>query len=421
MADLNALVIFAKVVEASSFSEAARRLQMPVSTVSRRIAELEHQLGVRLLERSTRSLRLTDTGADILGHARRTAAVNDAIEGIVSNTLSEVSGTVRLSAPPSISDTLLVPIVQAFQAAYPDVRVQIFVTQRMVDPIADGVDLMLRVGDLGDSSLVARRLLRYRHQLVASPAYLEDAGYPAHPRDLLGHRLIAFSPGGRERKWRFAHARDGKTFALSFAPHIAINDYAGVAAALLASGGIGDLPPIVRVELVRDGRLVEVMGQWRLPVNDLSIVSLGNRQVARPVRLFQGFRGPHGIDAVSNAGGDRYRAVITRFSELSNRPERGQMGVLHRPPEGAYRVSAPGSRRLQTACTATIAAHKQAAAGAAHKLSARGTAVSTGTGATRMRPGRVAPPRCCERPRGWCRRRDPAGPTAGAPRGRHRA
>ena len=289
MADLNALVIFAKVVEASSFSEAARRLQMPVSTVSRRIAELEHQLGVRLLERSTRSLRLTDAGADILVHARRTAAVNDAIEGIVSNTLSEVSGTVRLSAPPSISDTLLVPIVQAFQAAYPDVRVQIFVTQRMVDPITDGVDLMLRVGDLGDSSLVARRLLRYRHQLVASPAYLEHAGYPAHPRNLLGHRLIAFSPGAREMKWRFAHARDGKTFALSFAPHFAINDYAGVAAALLASGGIGDLPPIVHVELVRDGRLVEVMGQWRLPVNDLSIVSLGNRQVARPVRLFKDF------------------------------------------------------------------------------------------------------------------------------------
>src|ERR1700719_4160555 len=122
--DLNSLAIFAKVVEVNSFSKAGRHLKIPVATVSRRIAELEDQLGVRLLERSTRNLRLTDLGSDILGHARQTAELSDALDSIVSNRWSEVSGTLRLCAPPSISDSLVVPVVGAFQASYPNVRVQ---------------------------------------------------------------------------------------------------------------------------------------------------------------------------------------------------------------------------------------------------------------------------------------------------------
>src|SRR5262244_2066974 len=109
MADLNSLVMFAKVVEANSFSEAARRLKMPISTVSRRIAELEDQLGVRLLERSTRNLRVTELGAEVLEQAMRSAELSEAVENIVSNRLSDVSGTLRLSVMPSVSDTLLTP------------------------------------------------------------------------------------------------------------------------------------------------------------------------------------------------------------------------------------------------------------------------------------------------------------------------
>src|SRR6266550_2843318 len=177
MSDLNSLVIFAKVVEASSFSEAARRLRMPVSTVSRRIADLEDELGVRLLERSTRSLRLTDVGSEVLEHAQRCAELSEAVDNLVSHQLSTVSGTLRLSAPPSVSDTLLAPLVGAFQQRYPNVRVQIFVTDRFVDHIAEGVDLVFRLGALKDSSLVARKVLAYRHQLVASPAYLANANH----------------------------------------------------------------------------------------------------------------------------------------------------------------------------------------------------------------------------------------------------
>ena len=107
ISNLNALVVFAKVVEANSFSEAARRLQMPVSTVSRRVAELEDQLGVRLLDRSTRNLRLTELGAEVLEHALRSAELSEPVENNISNRLSTVCGTLRLSAPPTISDTLL--------------------------------------------------------------------------------------------------------------------------------------------------------------------------------------------------------------------------------------------------------------------------------------------------------------------------
>jgi DNA-binding transcriptional LysR family regulator len=287
MADLNSLVIFAKVVEAKSFSEAARRLKMPLSTVSRRIAELEDQLGVRLLERSTRGLRLTELGAEILEHAARGAEINESIESIVSNKLSDVSGTLRLSAPPSISDTLLAPLVCAFQASYPGVRVQILVTNRFVDHIAEGVDLVFRLGVLKDSSLVAKRLLTYRHQLLASPGYLRSSKPPKNPNDLLNHRLLSFSHWKPDSSWTFVHKNGKDKETLTFEPYLAMNDYAGLVPAMLAGGGIGELPPIVQPELVRNGRLVEVMPDWHFPTFDLSLVHLGNRHISKPCRLFK--------------------------------------------------------------------------------------------------------------------------------------
>ncbi len=290
MADLDALVLFAKVVEANGFSKAARRLHIPVSTVSRRIAELEDRLGMRLLERSTRNLRLTDFGAEILDHARRGAEVSEAVDNLVSNQSADVSGMLRLSAPPSVSDTLVGPLAGAFQASYPNVRIQVLVTDRMIDHIAEGVDLAFRLGALKDSALIARKLLTYRHRLVASPEYLRSIPMPRQPNDLLEHRLIAFSHRKPQCTWTFRHAagnRDEST--LTFTPYLAMNDFAGLIPALLAGGGIGDLPPIVQPGLVRDGRLVEVMPEWHFQPLDLSLVHLGNRHISRPVRLFKEF------------------------------------------------------------------------------------------------------------------------------------
>ena len=289
MTDLNALVVFAKVVETRSFSEAARQLGMPVSTVSRRISELEDQLGVRLLDRSTRGLRLTDLGAEVLEHAQRSAEASEAVQSIVSNRQASVSGTLRLSAPPNISDTLITPLVTAFQAGYPNVRVQILVAQRYVDHIADGVDIAFRLGALKDSTLVAKRILTYRHQLVASPAYLKTCKVPETPQDLIDHRLIAFSYWRPESRWTFVHVNGRDEETVTFQPHLSMNDFAGLTPALLAGLGVGDLPPVVQPQLMRDGRLVEVMPQWRFRTQDLCLVHLGNRNMPRAIRVFKDF------------------------------------------------------------------------------------------------------------------------------------
>ena len=291
MTDLNSLIIFARVAEANSFSEAARRLKMPTSTVSRRIAELESQLGVRLIERSTRSLRLTDVGIEVLEHAQHSAELSDAIDNIASNHLTKVSGVLRLAAPPSISDSLLVPLVGGFQASYPDVRIQLFISERFVDHIADGIDLAFRVGGpLEDSSLVLRRILKYRHQLVASPAYLKKVKPPQAPQDLLSHRLFSFMRRGRpETTWRFDHGNGKDKQTINFQPFLAMNDYAGLASALLAGAGLGDLPPIVQPQLLRDGRLVEVMPKWHFRTLNLWLIHPGNRYTPRSVRVFKEF------------------------------------------------------------------------------------------------------------------------------------
>jgi DNA-binding transcriptional LysR family regulator len=141
----------------------------------------------------------------VLEHAIRSAELSEAVESIVSNQLSDVSGTLRLSSMPSVSDTLVTPLVTAFQAAYPHVRIQVLVTERLVDLITEGVDLAFRLGALKDSCLVARKLLTYRHQLVASPSYLKAREAPRKPQDLLNHRLLTFSYWKPENSWTLVH------------------------------------------------------------------------------------------------------------------------------------------------------------------------------------------------------------------------
>ncbi|MDX1506854.1 MAG: LysR family transcriptional regulator [Woeseiaceae bacterium] len=285
--DLNALAIYARVAEALSFSEAARRLEMPISTVSRKVADLEESLGVRLIERSTRKLRLTDIGREVLYEAHRGVESAEAIDAIVSNRLAEVSGRISLSAPPSIADSLLAQILSAFQATYPLVSIQVLVTQRFVDHIAEGVDLALRVGELKDSALIATPLLKYRRQLVASPSYLGRYESPMHPQDLLSHRVLAFGTSVTTHQWSFSHANETET--VNVEPVLAMNDYAGLAVALAHGAGIGDLPPIVRPDLMASGKLIELMPHWRLKTESLSLVRLGNRHVPKALRAFIDF------------------------------------------------------------------------------------------------------------------------------------
>jgi DNA-binding transcriptional LysR family regulator len=226
--------------------------------------------------------RFDSSSSQVLEHAQRGLEVSEAVDNVVSYQLTNVTGTLRLAAPPSTSDALLAPLVGVLQASYPNVRIDVFITDRIVDQFVEGVDLAFRVGLRIDPSMVALRLLEYRHQLVASPAYLKSVRPPQTPKDLLGHRLLAFSFREPVRKWSFVHEnlRDRET--LTFSPNLAMNDYAGLAAALLAGAGIGDLPPRVQPELLKSGRLVKVMPKWRFRNFDLSLVQIRDRHIPDP-------------------------------------------------------------------------------------------------------------------------------------------
>jgi DNA-binding transcriptional LysR family regulator len=167
------------------------------------------------------------------------------------------------------------------------VHIHVLVTDRFVDHIAEGIDLVFRVGPLEDSTLVARKILRYRHQLVASPEYLKNTKAPKKPKDLLNHRLLAFSFWNRQNSWAFFNSERKET--ITFHPYLAMNDFAGLATALVSGAGIGDLPPIVCPDLLKAGKLVEVMPNWRFRTVDVSIVHLSNRHIPRMVRLFKDF------------------------------------------------------------------------------------------------------------------------------------
>jgi DNA-binding transcriptional LysR family regulator len=287
MIDKNAMALYVKVVENNSFSRTAHREDIPVSTVSRKISELEKALGVRLLERSTRRLRMTEIGQDYYEHCRRGLEEFETANLMVSDQQAEVSGRLRLSVPPSLSDVVIIPLIEAFQALYPNAIVNCLVTDRHVNHIEDGIDISLRVGDLKDSSLVARRLLRYRSVLVASPGYLQRAGAPSHPNELSLHALIAFSRWEPSVSWLLYN--DGETHKIKVEPRIDINDYDGVQSAVINGLGISEIPQILCGPGLADGRLVEVMPTWQFAPVTLSVIYPSNRNLSRLVRLFKDF------------------------------------------------------------------------------------------------------------------------------------
>ncbi len=284
--NLNALLIFATVAEANSFSEGARRLRIPVSTVSRQVADLETQLGVRLLERSTRRLRITDIGADVLEEARVAGNMKQSILGLISSQLSSVSGLLRISVPPRIANCVVMPLVGAFQASYPDVRVHMTISDRPADLSTSDFDLLFKIGPIKDSSQISRRILRFREFLLASPTYLKNRTAPETPKELPEHRLLALSSGEPKIEWRFMNIDHRNGIILTIEPYLSVNDPAGLAGALLAGIGIGNLPSVAVGDLVRSGQLIELLPQWHFSTLDVSVVHASSRHVRRPVQEF---------------------------------------------------------------------------------------------------------------------------------------
>jgi len=283
--NLDAMAIFASVADAGSFSGAARELGMPLSTVSRKIGNLETELGVRLIERSTRRMRLTEAGEVYAIHCRRGRDAFDAANAAVLETRRDISGVLRLSLPPNLADNLFVPIITRFQTRYPKARINVLVTERRVDLINDGVDLSFRVGDLKSSNLVARRLMSYRHILVASPDYLKNSSPPEHPTDLHDHRMLLF--GNWPSQFRKLGFSDGlRHESMDIRPAFSINDLSALLTAASLNHGIAEIPSILCGQALRHGAVVEVLPDWKLPEVALSALHTGSTNMTRLLRLF---------------------------------------------------------------------------------------------------------------------------------------
>jgi len=294
------MALYASVVENKSFSGASRHLNVPVSTISRKINDLESDLGVRLLERSTRKLRVTELGQAYYECCRRGLEEFDAGLSLINDRQSEVSGTLRISIPPNLADVLISPLVCAFQTRYPKTIAKILVTERYVDLIEDGVDIAFRVGKLQDSSLVARRLLSYRHLLVASKKYLRINGEPKHPRDLINHRLLTFEGWQGALTWDLYNNNKLQKFSVNSA--LSINEMAGLQYAAKEHQGIANIPAILCAEALQNNTLVEVMPKWQFATSNLSVIYPSSRNTSRMVKLFMDFCVKHIEQQVSFTG-----------------------------------------------------------------------------------------------------------------------
>jgi len=282
--DLNANALFVQVIECKSFTEASNRLGIPISTISRKVSELEKSLGIRLIERSTRRLRLTETGHEYLQYCRRGLDEFEAGVSMIDNRQSEVAGILRISIPPNIADVLVVPIICDYQKTYPKTITNVLVTERYVDLIEDRVDIALRVGELQDSTMVARSLLKYRHLLAASPEYLKEWGEPQCPEDLNTHRLLSFTGWQEQITWEFFKKQKAKKILVE--SYISINEISGLQYAAENHQGIANLPAILCTQALKQGKLVEVMKEWQFAPTTLSAIYPSKRNTSRLVKLF---------------------------------------------------------------------------------------------------------------------------------------
>lgn len=278
------MALFARIVQSGGFSEAARRVDIPVSTLSRRISALEASLGVRLLDRTTRAVNPTDAGREFLPHCVELLEAANAGQAALERRQQDVTGTLRLAAPPSLSDALLVPLVDAFLQRHPGASVKVLVTDRHLDLVEDEVDVSLRVGRQAESSLIVRTLARYRHTLIAAPSYLGSAGRLTQPSDLRNHRVLGFSKWFGDLNWNLSG--QGRTESLRLRPRLALNDYAGVIRAAVDGMGVAEAPSIICQQELRRGSLIVPLPSWQFEEVDLSAYYLARRHRSRVVELF---------------------------------------------------------------------------------------------------------------------------------------
>jgi DNA-binding transcriptional LysR family regulator len=268
--DLNDIVVFTKVAETRSLTAAAEQLGLPKSTVSRKLAQLEEHLGVRLVQHTTRKLALTEIGEAFQARCARIVADVAAAEQLVTDMQVAPRGRVRVTAPIDLSTRYLGAIVAEFLAAHPEITVELDASDRLVDLIDEGYDVGIRIGPMPESSLIARRLCTVSGTLCAAPSYLAGRGTPQTIEELDAHDRVLFTPTPRTQSWVLGHGDASYEFGRP--ARFASNNVGAVREAILAGAGIGLLVEFMTACDVAAGRLIRVLPAWTERAIDIHAV-----------------------------------------------------------------------------------------------------------------------------------------------------
>jgi DNA-binding transcriptional LysR family regulator len=292
MQDLNDMLYFAEVVDSGGFAAAGRTLGIPKSKLSRRVADLESRLGVRLLQRTTRKLSLTQAGEIYHRHCVAMREQAEAADEAVARVQTEPRGTVRMTCPVTLAHSTIGPILPRFLAAHPQVRVDLLVTNRVIDLVQEGVDIALRVrATLDDSgSLVVKNLGPTTGTLVASPQLLQRFGQPAGPEELRNLPTVTMSAADGRASWRLIGPK-GEEREVQHLPVYTADDLLTLKFAVLQGTGMSMLPDYMCSEELRRGELVKVLPEWSLPAAKVLAVFPSRRGMVPAVRRLLDFLG----------------------------------------------------------------------------------------------------------------------------------
>ena len=261
MLDLNQLAIFIRVVDEGSFTAAGKSLQVPKSRISRMVADLESNLGVRLLQRSTRQVSLTQVGADYYNNCKHLVAEIMDVHAEISDRQDRPHGLLRIAVPMVVGSGILGRFVAQFQQAYPDVRVEICHTDRQVNLIEEKFDLGMFVGELPESSLVARTIAETDLMLCASPEFIELNGMPSSLEELQSMAFVKIGEGMQVESFDMIHV-SGEISTIKLEPHIVTNHIAAAMNSIIQGAGVGVLPMFMASEYLLTGRMIPIMNDW---------------------------------------------------------------------------------------------------------------------------------------------------------------
>jgi LysR family transcriptional regulator, regulator for bpeEF and oprC len=289
MQDLRTLTIFVKVAERKSFVRAATDLGISQSGVSNAISRLENQLGVRLIARTTRHVGLTEDGAAYFERCRGVLAELEEAELVLRETRLKPVGRLRIDMPVSFGRLKVVPLLGAFQARYPELKLALSFADRYIDLIEEGIDVSVRFGALPDSTLIARRLTQTQFRVVGAPSYFARHGRPKTPAELAAHNCLAFTLRDARfaREWRFAH--DGAESTVSPKGDMSFSDGAGMCDAARAGYGLAQIHDYYLDDDLKSGRLKPVLDKFRPKIDPISLVYPQTRHLSPKVRAFIDF------------------------------------------------------------------------------------------------------------------------------------